>query len=129
MLPVQQEAHEFRRRHRLDLRAQPVQRVAMNARKQSPVAPFEFGLVTVPLRTGLGVGIDKFTPLGAIGLDLNSISVAEGSPYRTLKDLLDAARAGANAVGFVFYTKSPRAVTPARAAELMRGLPPFVTST
>ena len=44
------------------------------------------------------------------------------------QDLLDAARAGANAVGFVFYTKSPRAVTPARAAELMRGLPPFVTS-
>ena len=33
-----------------------------------------------------------------------------------------------SAVGFVFYTKSPRAVTPARAAELMRGLPPFVTS-
>lgn len=51
------------------------------------------GLITVPLRTGLDVGIDKFTPLGAIGLDLNSISVAEGSPYRTLKDLLDAARA------------------------------------
>lgn len=50
------------------------------------------GLITVPLRTGLDVGIDKFTPLGAIGLDLNSISVAEGSPFRTLKDLLDAAR-------------------------------------
>ena len=47
----------------------------------------------MPLRTGLDVGIDKFTPCGAIGLDLNSIAVAEGSPYRTLKDLLDAARA------------------------------------
>ena len=51
------------------------------------------GLITVPLRTGLDVGVDKFTPLGAIGLDLNSIAVAEGSPYRTLKDLIDAARA------------------------------------
>ena len=51
------------------------------------------GLVSVPVRTGLDAGIDKFTPLGAIGLDLNSIAVAEGSPYRTLKDLLDAARA------------------------------------
>ena len=31
-------------------------------------------------------------------------------------------------MGFVFYAKSPRAVTPARAAALMRVLPPFVTS-
>ncbi|MGZ5681481.1 MAG: tripartite tricarboxylate transporter substrate binding protein, partial [Burkholderiales bacterium] len=50
------------------------------------------GLVTVPIRTGLDVGIDKFQPLGAIGFDLNSIAVAENSPYRTLKDLLAAAR-------------------------------------
>ena len=50
------------------------------------------GLVSVPIRTGLDVGVDKFQPLGAIGFDLNSISVAEGSPYRTLKDLLAAAR-------------------------------------
>ncbi len=51
------------------------------------------GLISVPVRTGLDVGIDKFQPLGAIGLDLNSLSVAENSPYRTLKDLLAAARA------------------------------------
>jgi putative tricarboxylic transport membrane protein len=50
------------------------------------------GLISVPLRTGLDVGIDKFQPLGAIGFDLNSIAVAENSPYRTLKDLLAAAR-------------------------------------
>lgn len=50
-------------------------------------------VVSVPLRTGLDVGLDKFTPLGAIGLDVNSLAVAEGSPYRTLKELLDAARA------------------------------------
>jgi putative tricarboxylic transport membrane protein len=49
-------------------------------------------LVAVPIRTGLDVGADKFQPLGAIGFDLNALSVAESSPYRTLKDLLTAAR-------------------------------------
>ena len=44
------------------------------------------------------------------------------------QDALAAAHCGANAVGFVFYAKSPRAVTPARAAALMCVLPPFVTS-
>lgn len=43
------------------------------------------------------------------------------------QDLDAAVRAGADAVGFVFYPKSPRYLTPARAAELARGLPPFVT--
>ena len=44
------------------------------------------------------------------------------------EDVLAAARSGANAIGLVFYAKSPRHVTPARAAELMRALPPFVMS-
>ncbi len=35
--------------------------------------------------------------------------------------------AGADAVGFVLYAQSPRYVTPQRAAELARRLPPFVT--
>ena len=35
--------------------------------------------------------------------------------------------AGADAVGFVLYAPSPRAVTAERAAELARRLPPFVT--
>jgi putative tricarboxylic transport membrane protein len=50
-------------------------------------------LVSVPIRTGLDVGIDKFQPLGAIGTDLNSVVVREDSPYRSIKDLLAAARA------------------------------------
>jgi putative tricarboxylic transport membrane protein len=49
-------------------------------------------LVSVPIRTGLDIGVNKFQTLGAIGFDLNSIAVAENSPYRTLKDLLAAAR-------------------------------------
>ncbi|GHC99690.1 N-(5'-phosphoribosyl)anthranilate isomerase [Pseudorhodoferax aquiterrae] len=43
------------------------------------------------------------------------------------QDLDAAVAAGADAVGFVLYEKSPRYVTPRRAAELARRLPPFVT--
>lgn len=42
-------------------------------------------------------------------------------------DLAAAVEAGADAVGFVLYAKSPRHVTLERAATLARGLPPFVT--
>lgn len=42
-------------------------------------------------------------------------------------DVDAAVSAGADAVGFVMYPTSPRHVTLARAAELARRLPPFVT--
>ncbi len=42
-------------------------------------------------------------------------------------DVDHAVHAGADAIGFVLYPPSPRAVTPVRAAELARRLPPFVT--
>jgi phosphoribosylanthranilate isomerase len=45
------------------------------------------------------------------------------------QDLADAVRAGADALGFVFYPKSPRHVTPQRFAELAAHLPPFVSAT
>src|SRR3569833_291164 len=43
------------------------------------------------------------------------------------QDVDAAVSAGADAVGFVLWEKSPRFLTPARAAELARRLPPFVT--
>jgi phosphoribosylanthranilate isomerase len=43
------------------------------------------------------------------------------------EDVTAAVAAGADAVGFVRYAKSPRFVTAERAAELAAGLPPFVT--
>ncbi|HET9645672.1 MAG TPA: phosphoribosylanthranilate isomerase [Burkholderiaceae bacterium] len=42
-------------------------------------------------------------------------------------DLDEAVAASADAVGFVLYERSPRFVSVARAAELARRLPPFVT--
>jgi phosphoribosylanthranilate isomerase len=43
------------------------------------------------------------------------------------QDVDAAVSAGADAVGFVLYPPSPRSVSPERAAELARRLPPFVT--
>ena len=42
-------------------------------------------------------------------------------------DVDAAVEAGADAIGFVLYPKSPRAVSAQRAGELARRLPPFVT--
>ena len=43
------------------------------------------------------------------------------------QDVDAAVAAGADAIGFVLYAKSPRFVSATRAAELARRLPPFVT--
>ena len=44
-----------------------------------------------------------------------------------VEDALVAARAGAHAIGLIFYSRSPRLVADAVAAEVVRALPPFVT--
>src|SRR5262245_39368251 len=45
-----------------------------------------------------------------------------------LEDALAAVRAGAHAIGFVFYRPSPRYIGPAAAGAILRALPPFVTT-
>jgi phosphoribosylanthranilate isomerase len=42
------------------------------------------------------------------------------------EDVDAAVAAGADAIGFVFYPPSPRYITPQRAAELAKRIPPFV---
>lgn len=45
-----------------------------------------------------------------------------------VEDALSAAQAGADAIGLVFYSRSPRFVTRKVAAEICAALPPFVTT-
>ncbi len=44
-----------------------------------------------------------------------------------LEDALLAVDAGADALGFIFVEETPRYITPAEAAQIIRQLPPFVT--
>lgn len=43
------------------------------------------------------------------------------------EDALNVSNAGADAIGLVFYEKSPRNITPQKAAQICVSLPPFIT--
>ena len=45
-----------------------------------------------------------------------------------LEDALASVRAGAQAIGLVFYAPSPRYIAPAAAGAIIRALPPFITT-
>ena len=45
-----------------------------------------------------------------------------------LEDAKTAVEAGADALGFIFVENTPRFVTPAQVAPIVRALPPFVTT-
>jgi phosphoribosylanthranilate isomerase len=44
-----------------------------------------------------------------------------------VEDALNAAELGADAIGFVFYEKSPRYISVEKAAEIAESLPPFIS--
>lgn len=46
-----------------------------------------------------------------------------------IEDALCAVNSGADSLGFVFYDKSPRAIQPDVAADIIRQLPAFITTT
>src|SRR5688572_30421302 len=58
------------------------------------VVAFPTGMMlTAQLRSGLDVGLEKFQPLALLGFDLNCIMVNAESPYKSVRELVEAAKA------------------------------------
>jgi putative tricarboxylic transport membrane protein len=58
------------------------------------VVSFPTGMMlTAPLRSGLDIGLDKFHPLALLGFDINCLMVNADSPYKSVRELVDAAKA------------------------------------
>jgi putative tricarboxylic transport membrane protein len=69
---------------------------AYAAQKKDPytVVSFPTGMMlTSAQRSGLDVGLDKFRPLALMGFDINILMVNADSPFKTLRDLIEAAKA------------------------------------
>jgi putative tricarboxylic transport membrane protein len=58
------------------------------------VVSFPTGMMlTAPLRSGLDIGLEKFHPLALLGFDINCLMVTTDSPFRSVRELVDAAKA------------------------------------
>ena len=58
------------------------------------VVSFPTGMMlTGALRSGLDIGLDKFHPLALLGFDINCIMVNAQSPYKSVRELVEAAKA------------------------------------
>ena len=58
------------------------------------VVSFPTGMMlTSKLRSGLDVGLEKFQPLALLGFDINCLMVNADSPYKSVRDLVEAAKA------------------------------------
>ena len=50
-------------------------------------------MLTAPLRSGLDIGLERFRPLALLGFDINCLMVNAESPYKSVRELVDAAKA------------------------------------
>ena len=58
------------------------------------VVSFPTGMMlTAAQRSGLDIGLDKFQPLALLGFDLNCLMVNADSPYKSVQELVAAAKA------------------------------------
>ncbi|MFZ5648583.1 MAG: tripartite tricarboxylate transporter substrate binding protein [Bacillota bacterium] len=60
--------------------------------------PAQVSLLTTPIRNNLGVTYKDFTPVALMVTDEMVIAVREDSPYKNMKDLIDAAKKQAKSV-------------------------------
>lgn len=58
------------------------------------VVSFPTGMMlTSAQRSGLDIGLDKFHPIALLGFDINCIMVNADSPFKTVRELVEAAKA------------------------------------